>query len=332
MRHPGHRLRPSPPNRPGPHPGRHPTHLTDGTTALRVNTTQRTTIPNLYAAGETAGVAGGKQPSSKAKSPASPSPKPQPEPAAWQAERQAPPRRKVLYRPTFRHQHPLPTRPPPRAPPARSPPPEPAFPADQTTTAPQKPHPPNPTLPPAPSKTSAPASPQHTSPSPASPPATTKIAAARARLARPPRFQPPAARRIPSCHDTLEPPHPPPSPHPPARPRRSPPRAPSHPGSVARAPRRRHRRLPVRGGARVRHHRGGRRPRRRRCPDRQAPHRAGMGWCQGRVCGYAVACLARGQGADADPPTEADLLAAAKRPLARPVPLGVLADQDRRNK
>jgi NADPH-dependent 2,4-dienoyl-CoA reductase/sulfur reductase-like enzyme len=52
--------------------------------------------------------------------------------------------------------------------------------------------------------------------------------------------------------------------------------------------------------------------------------RAGMGWCQGRVCGHAVACLA----SDAAP---TDLLAAAKRPLARPVPLGVLAAQDRRN-
>ncbi|WP_194912736.1 NAD(P)/FAD-dependent oxidoreductase [Catenulispora rubra] len=38
--------------------GAAPTHLTDGTIALRVNTTQRTTIPGLYAAGETAGVAG----------------------------------------------------------------------------------------------------------------------------------------------------------------------------------------------------------------------------------------------------------------------------------
>ncbi|GAA2058509.1 NAD(P)/FAD-dependent oxidoreductase [Catenulispora yoronensis] len=56
--------------------------------------------------------------------------------------------------------------------------------------------------------------------------------------------------------------------------------------------------------------------------------RAGMGWCQGRVCGYAVACLAQ---RDPDvPPSAADLLAAAKRPLARPVPLGVLAEQDRR--
>src|SRR5207249_3815852 len=52
--------------------------------------------------------------------------------------------------------------------------------------------------------------------------------------------------------------------------------------------------------------------------------RAGMGWCQGRVCGYAIACLAGGG-------TPTDLLAAAKRPLARPVPLGVLAGQDQRN-
>ncbi|MFV0132650.1 NAD(P)/FAD-dependent oxidoreductase [Streptomyces sp. HMX87] len=43
--------------------------------------------------------------------------------------------------------------------------------------------------------------------------------------------------------------------------------------------------------------------------------RAGMGWCQGRVCGPAVAGLA---GCDASP---------ARRPFARPVPLGVLADQ-----
>ena len=56
--------------------------------------------------------------------------------------------------------------------------------------------------------------------------------------------------------------------------------------------------------------------------------RAGMGWCQGRVCGYAVACLARRSG---EAPTEADLLAAAKRPLARPVPLSVIAEQDQRN-
>jgi NADPH-dependent 2,4-dienoyl-CoA reductase/sulfur reductase-like enzyme len=51
--------------------------------------------------------------------------------------------------------------------------------------------------------------------------------------------------------------------------------------------------------------------------------RAGMGWCQGRMCGFAVACLAK---PDAEAPSPQDLLAAARRPLARPVPLGVLAD------
>jgi thioredoxin reductase len=43
--------------------------------------------------------------------------------------------------------------------------------------------------------------------------------------------------------------------------------------------------------------------------------RAGMGWCQGRMCGTAIAGLA------GCPPTPA------KRPFARPVPLGVLARQ-----
>jgi hypothetical protein len=42
--------------------------------------------------------------------------------------------------------------------------------------------------------------------------------------------------------------------------------------------------------------------------------RAGMGWCQGRMCGAAVACLAGGGAARAD-----------SRPLAGPVPLGELA-------
>ena len=54
--------------------------------------------------------------------------------------------------------------------------------------------------------------------------------------------------------------------------------------------------------------------------------RAGMGWCQGRLCGYAVACLARtdryGQ------PSPQDVLAAARRPMSRPVPLSVLAAYD----
>lgn len=46
--------------------------------------------------------------------------------------------------------------------------------------------------------------------------------------------------------------------------------------------------------------------------------RAGMGWCQGRVCGAAVACLAAGdEPASPSPSPE-------RRPLAGPVPLGVL--------
>ncbi|MGC5012074.1 NAD(P)/FAD-dependent oxidoreductase [Streptosporangium sp. DT93] len=41
--------------------------------------------------------------------------------------------------------------------------------------------------------------------------------------------------------------------------------------------------------------------------------RPGMGWCQGRICGYAIACLA---GED---------LAPARRPIAHPIRLGALA-------
>ena len=51
--------------------------------------------------------------------------------------------------------------------------------------------------------------------------------------------------------------------------------------------------------------------------------RAGMGWCQGRVCGFAAACLGAGPGAA---PTVESLSAAAKRPLAAPVGIGELAD------
>jgi NAD(P)H-nitrite reductase large subunit len=48
--------------------------------------------------------------------------------------------------------------------------------------------------------------------------------------------------------------------------------------------------------------------------------RAGMGWCQGRECGYAVACiLARRTGW---PP---DLTSGAERPVATPIPLGLVA-------
>jgi bacterioferritin-associated ferredoxin len=48
--------------------------------------------------------------------------------------------------------------------------------------------------------------------------------------------------------------------------------------------------------------------------------RAGMGWCQGRMCGTAVACLAARDGG-AEPPAE-------HRPFATPVPLSVLAALD----
>ncbi|UQA92101.1 NAD(P)/FAD-dependent oxidoreductase [Streptomyces halobius] len=50
--------------------------------------------------------------------------------------------------------------------------------------------------------------------------------------------------------------------------------------------------------------------------------RAGMGWCQGRMCGTAVACLAAGGGGAAVPPS------AERRPLAVPIPLGVLGSLD----
>ena len=53
--------------------------------------------------------------------------------------------------------------------------------------------------------------------------------------------------------------------------------------------------------------------------------RPGMGMCQGRVCGYATACLVAGHhGRDA---TAEDLRGMASRPIAQPVPLGVLAAQ-----
>jgi D-hydroxyproline dehydrogenase subunit alpha len=48
--------------------------------------------------------------------------------------------------------------------------------------------------------------------------------------------------------------------------------------------------------------------------------RAGMGWCQGRICGYAVACLAGGRAADP--------ASALRMPLAAPLPLGLLANAD----
>ena len=52
--------------------------------------------------------------------------------------------------------------------------------------------------------------------------------------------------------------------------------------------------------------------------------RAGMGWCQGRVCG--VACAAIVAHACGRAPTAADLRAFAERPLATPIRLGLLAE------
>ncbi len=49
--------------------------------------------------------------------------------------------------------------------------------------------------------------------------------------------------------------------------------------------------------------------------------RAGMGWCQGRVCGFAVSCLAADGAASAD-----SLAQNAKRPVAQPLSLGEIAD------
>jgi hypothetical protein len=50
--------------------------------------------------------------------------------------------------------------------------------------------------------------------------------------------------------------------------------------------------------------------------------RAGMGWCQARVCGYAAACLvAHWTGGSYDPS------GAAGRPLATPVSLNTLAGE-----
>lgn len=54
--------------------------------------------------------------------------------------------------------------------------------------------------------------------------------------------------------------------------------------------------------------------------------RAGMGWCQGRVCGFATAWLAAQ--AEGRTLTAEDLRTGAKRPLCAPVTLGRLADLD----
>jgi hypothetical protein len=54
--------------------------------------------------------------------------------------------------------------------------------------------------------------------------------------------------------------------------------------------------------------------------------RPGMGLCQGRVCGYATACLVADRAGRAA--TAADVAGIAARPIAQPVPLGVLARGD----
>ncbi|HEY0168780.1 MAG TPA: NAD(P)/FAD-dependent oxidoreductase [Jatrophihabitans sp.] len=48
--------------------------------------------------------------------------------------------------------------------------------------------------------------------------------------------------------------------------------------------------------------------------------RSGMGWCQGRVCGYAISCLTASRTGQA-----LDLASSANRPVAAPIPLGLLA-------
>jgi NADPH-dependent 2,4-dienoyl-CoA reductase/sulfur reductase-like enzyme len=53
--------------------------------------------------------------------------------------------------------------------------------------------------------------------------------------------------------------------------------------------------------------------------------RAGMGWCQGRICGYATAALTAG--VTGRQPTADDLLRLAGRPIAQPIRLGTLATE-----
>lgn len=55
--------------------------------------------------------------------------------------------------------------------------------------------------------------------------------------------------------------------------------------------------------------------------------RPGMGWCQGRICGYAVAAITAPSGV----PGIADLLPIAKRTIATPITLGELAGEDTRH-
>lgn len=54
--------------------------------------------------------------------------------------------------------------------------------------------------------------------------------------------------------------------------------------------------------------------------------RAGMGWCQGRVCGYAASCLATN--GDTEERFAQVVASTYKRPISIPVPLGEIADLD----
>ena len=55
--------------------------------------------------------------------------------------------------------------------------------------------------------------------------------------------------------------------------------------------------------------------------------RPGMGPCQGRVCGYATACLVAAR--TGRPTSVGDIAGLAARPIAQPVTLGALAAGDR---
>lgn len=57
--------------------------------------------------------------------------------------------------------------------------------------------------------------------------------------------------------------------------------------------------------------------------------RAGMGWCQGRVCGFAVSCLSA-KGTEDAGAEAASLAAIAKRPVAAPLTLGEISTMDSR--
>lgn len=59
--------------------------------------------------------------------------------------------------------------------------------------------------------------------------------------------------------------------------------------------------------------------------------RCGMGWCQGRVCGEAVSRIVSARTGAADPAARlvTDLVGTGTRPVAVPVPLGLLAAGDR---